>query len=67
MIWVSQAWKHLKTTGVVKKVKELGMTAEPGPVVEGYVERSFQDAASSLKEADVYIAELERHFAIDEE
>ena len=65
--WVSQAWNDLKTTGVVKKAKELGMTADPGPVVEGYVERSFQDAAPSLEEADVYIAELERAFAKDEE
>ena len=35
--WVSQAWKDLKTTDLVKKAKELSMTAEPGSVVEGYV------------------------------
>ena len=65
--WVAQAWKELKTTGVVKKAKELGMLADPGPVVEGYIERKFQDEAPSAKEADVYIAELERDFAKDEE
>ena len=65
--WVAQAWKELKTTSVVKKAKELDMLADPGPVVEGYVERKFEDEAPSGKEADVYIAELERDFAKDEQ
>ena len=65
--WVAQAWKELKTASVVKKAKDLSMTADPGPVVEGYVERSFEDKLPSTKEADVYIAELERDFAKDEE
>ena len=43
------------------------MLADPGPEVEGYVERKFEDEAPSSKEADVYIAELERDFAKDEE
>ena len=62
--WVAQAWKELKTASVVKKAKDLGMTADPGPVVEGYVERNFEDELVSV---DVYIAELERDFAKDEE
>ena len=33
--WVAQAWKELKTTRFVKKEKELGMLADPGPVAEG--------------------------------
>ena len=65
--WVARAWKELKTTGVVKKAQELGMTADPGPVVEGYVERNFEDELPAAGEADVYIAELERDFAKDEE
>ena len=65
--WVAQAWKELKTCGVVKKAKELGMTADPGPIVEGYVERNFEDPAPNAQEADVYIAELERDFNKDEE
>ena len=51
----------------LKKAKELGMLADPGPEVEGYVERNFQDEAPSGREADVYIAELERDFAKDDE
>ena len=43
------------------------MLADLGPVVEGYVERNFQNKTSSDKEADVYIAELERDIAKDEE
>ena len=60
---LERAWKELKTTGVVKKAKELGMLADPGPEVE----RNFQDEAPSGREADVYIAELERDFAKDDE
>ena len=65
--WVAQAWKELKTASVVKKAKDFGMTADPGPVVEGYVERNFEDELPSAKEADVYIAELECDFAKYEE
>ena len=65
--WVTKAWKDLKTGGVVKKAKELGMTPDPGPEVEGYIERNFEDPAPSGQEADVHIAELEREFENDEE
>ena len=63
--WVAQAWKELKTTGVVKKAKELGMLLDPEPIVEVYVERNFQNEAPSEREADVYIAEMEQDFAKD--
>ena len=43
------------------------MTADPGPIVEGYVERNFEDPAPNAREADVSIAELERDFNKDEE
>ena len=59
--------KELKTCGVVKKAKELCMTPDPGPEVEGYVERNFEDPIPNSREADVYIAELERDFNKDEE
>ena len=65
--WVAQAWKELKTCGVVKKAKELGMTPYPGAAIEGYVERNFEDPIPNSREADVYIAELERDFNKDEE
>ena len=39
----------------------------PGPVVERYVERNFQDEDPSGREADVYIALLVRDFAKDKE
>ena len=47
--------------------KENEVLADPWPVFEGYVERKFQDEATSDKEADAYIAELKRDFARDEE
>ena len=43
------------------------MTPEPGPAVEGYIDHKFEDALPNAKEADFYIAELERDFAKDEE
>ena len=43
------------------------MTPDPGPAVEGYVERNFEDPIPNSREADVYIAELERDFNKDEE
>ena len=46
----------------MSKARELGMLADPGLEVEGYVERSFADATPDVAEADVYIAELERDF-----
>ena len=41
-ILVAQAWKELRTTNVVKKTKKLVLLADLGPVVEGYVERTFR-------------------------
>ena len=51
----------------MKKEKELAVLADLGPVVEGYVERNFQNETSSGRETDAYIAELERDFSKDEE
>ena len=51
----------------MRKAKELVVLADLGPVVEGYVERNFQNEISSDREADAYIAELERDFSKDEE
>ena len=50
-----------------KKAKELGTTSDPGPVVEGYIDRKFNDEAADLKDADVYIDALERDFAKDDD
>ena len=51
----------------MKKAKKLTVLADLGPVVEGYVERNFQNKTSWGREGDVYIAELERDFSKDEE
>ena len=65
--WVAQAWKELSAAGVVKKAKDLGMTADPGSAIEGYVERNFNDELPTGEEADVYIAELEHDLSKEEE
>ena len=57
----------VSTAGVVKKAKDLGMTADPGPVIEGYVECNFNDELPNGEEADVYIAELEHDLSKEEE
>ncbi len=36
--WVTRSWEKLDTAGVVKKAKKLGMAAEPGPEITGYVD-----------------------------
>ena len=51
----------------MKKTKGLAYLADPEPVFEGCVAWNFQDKATSGKEVDVYIAELKRDFATDEE
>ena len=43
------------------------MSSDPGPTVEGYVERNFEDRVPNAREGDVYIAEFERDFNKDEE
>ena len=37
----------------MKKAKQLGMTADPGPEVEGYVDRHFQDEKPAGQEIEV--------------
>ena len=41
--WASKVWNYLNTEGVVKKAKQLGMCAEPGPEIEGFIDQQFQD------------------------
>ena len=41
--WVTKAWSGLSMSGVLRKVEELGMTAAPGPEIEGYADEGFQD------------------------
>ena len=64
--WVVKAWAEVGSSGIVRKARELGMLADPGPEVEGNVERSFADGTPDVAEADVYIAALERDFENDE-
>ena len=41
--WVVNAWAKVKSSSIIKKAKELGMCAEPGPPLEGYVDELFED------------------------
>ena len=65
--WVVQAWEQVGSAGIRKKPKDLGMTSDAGPVVEGYVDRKFNDEPADGKEGDVYISALERDFAKDDD
>ena len=38
-----EVWRELDTTGVVKAAQRLGMTADPGPEIEGYEDKYFKD------------------------
>ena len=63
--WIAYlGWHKL---GKSSRRPEFGMTPDPGPAVEGYVERNFEDPIPNSREVDVYIAELERDFNKDEE
>ena len=50
--WVADSWAKLDTTGVRKTAKRLGMTADPGPVIPGYVGQHFQDLVPSGDEIE---------------
>ena len=54
---VSQAWENLNTA-VVKKARELGMAADLGPEIEGYVNKHFQDAQPSGDNVEVADSEF---------
>ena len=41
--WVKEVWDDLATDGIVSKAQELGMSADPGPEIPGYVETEFED------------------------
>ena len=58
--WVVKSWKDLNTAGVVKKAQKLGMTADPGPEIEGYEDASFQDVKPSGGEAEIADPEFEQ-------
>ena len=61
--WVSKVWKELDTAGVVKASQRLGMTADPAPEVEGYVDKYFKDYQPDAEEIQVedpdFAADLE--------
>ena len=65
--WVVRAWEEISSSGNVRKAKELGMTADPGPPIDGYIERKFNDEMPDEQEADVHIAELETDFEKDDQ
>ena len=65
--WVVKAWEEIGSAGIRKKAKELGMCPEPGPEIEGYVDKAFVNQAPDEEEGDVYIAELERDFEAENE
>ena len=50
--WVVQSWEKLDTAGVRKAAKRLGMSADPGPEVAGYVNEHFQDVEPSGAEIE---------------
>ena len=47
-----QSWAKLDTAGVRKAAKRLGMSADPGPAIPGYVDENFQDAEPSGAEVE---------------
>ena len=63
--WVVKAWNDVNTAGVLKKAKELGMTADPGPEIEGYVDEHFQDAVPVGSEVEVDDPEFQEDLAED--
>ena len=50
--WVVQSWEKLDTAGVQKAAKRLGMSADSGPEVAGYVNEHFQDVEHSGAEIE---------------
>ena len=56
--WVTESWEGLSMEGVKKKAEELGMAADPGPPVAGYVDQQFIDVQAQGQEIDVVDEEL---------
>ena len=56
--WVVNAWEKVKSEGIIKKAKELGMCPEPGPPVEGYLDEHFEDVEPQGEEEEYEDAEL---------
>ena len=50
--WVVQSWAKLDTAGVRKTAKRLGMGADPGPIIPGYVDEHFQEPKPSGEEVE---------------
>ena len=40
--WVTEVWDNLSTDGVKSKAQELGMSADLGPEIEGFVDEDPQ-------------------------
>ena len=41
--WLNKSWNAISMEGVKKKAKELGMAADPGPEVAGYVPKGAEE------------------------
>ena len=52
LLEVVQSWAKLDTAGVWKAAKRLGMSADPGPTIPGYVDEHFQNAEPSGVEVE---------------
>ena len=60
--WVAKSWKDLNTAGVLKKAKDLGMTAEPGPEIEGYEDENFSDQQPVGPEVEVRRSSIQSRY-----
>ena len=57
--WVSEVWDEFSMTGVLKKVTELGMTAEFGPEIPRYKrEDNVVDLEPSGAEVEQLVADI---------
>ena len=62
--WLDEAWKGLSMEGVKKKAKELGMTADPGPVVKGFVDKVADDLYNVAEDGNLIEPEAEEEALI---
>ena len=57
--WLNDSWNGLSMEGVKKKAEELGMAADPGPEIESYVPKDFDELYNVAEEGRVVEAEDE--------
>ena len=57
--WVTEVWDNLATDGVVSKAQELGMSADLGPEIEGFVDEAFEDVQPTGEMVEYRDEELE--------